>query len=168
MKKQNFTPASISFLKMKSPLGDLYLLEKNQKLAAIFFEKDWKDYFKTQSDLEESKEKVLLQTKKQLEEYFKGKRKNFDVPLQLEGTEFQIQAWKTLLKIPFGKTVSYKEQAKMAGKGKAIRAIGSANGCNQIPIIIPCHRVLASSGGLGGYSGGLKIKEYLLALENTI
>jgi methylated-DNA-[protein]-cysteine S-methyltransferase len=165
MKKQNFTPASISYLKMKSPLGDLYLLEKNQKLAAIYFEHDWKNYFKTQSDIEESKEKVLVETKKQLDEYFKGKRKKFEIPMQLEGTPFQIQAWKTLLKIPFGKTVSYKEQAQMAGKTKAIRAIGSANGCNQIPIIIPCHRVVASDGGLGGYSGGLKIKEYLLALE---
>lgn len=165
MKKQNFTPASISYLKMKSPLGDLYLLEKNQKLAAIYFEQDWKNYFKTQSDIEESKEKVLVETKKQLDEYFKGKRKKFEISMQLEGTPFQIQAWRTLLKIPFGKTVSYKEQAQMAGKTKAIRAIGSANGCNQIPIIIPCHRVVASDGGLGGYSGGLKIKEYLLALE---
>lgn len=165
MKKQNFAPESISYLKVKSPLGDLYLLEKNQKLAAIFFEQDWKNYFQKQSDLEESKEKVLLETKKQLDEYFKGKRKKFEIPMQLEGTPFQIQAWKTLLKIPFGKTVSYKEQAQMAGKVKAIRAIGSANGCNQIPIIIPCHRVIASGGGLGGYSGGLKIKEYLLALE---
>jgi methylated-DNA-[protein]-cysteine S-methyltransferase len=89
------------------------------------------------------------------------------VKLDLEGTEFQRKAWQAMRKIPFGETISYGEQARKVGKPKAYRAVGSANGKNPIPIIVPCHRVLASDGSLGGYSLGLSMKRRLLALEGV-
>jgi methylated-DNA-[protein]-cysteine S-methyltransferase len=89
------------------------------------------------------------------------------VKLDLEGTEFQRKAWQAMRKIPFGETISYGEQARKVGKPKAYRAVGSANGKNPIPIIVPCHRVLASDGSLGGYSLGLPMKRRLLALEGV-
>jgi methylated-DNA-[protein]-cysteine S-methyltransferase len=100
-----------------------------------------------------------------LTQYFAGDRKKFDLPFDLTGTPFQVKAWKTLTRIPYGKTISYSEQAKAMRKAKAFRAVGSANGKNPILIIIPCHRVIASNGGLGGYSLGLKMKRQLMKLE---
>lgn len=104
---------------------------------------------------------------RQLREYFAGTRQNFTVPLHLEGTEFQQQAWAAMRKIRFGRTMSYAQQAKAIGKPKAMRAVGSANGANPIPIIVPCHRVIASDGSLGGYALGIKMKRALLALERS-
>ena len=104
---------------------------------------------------------------RQLREYFAGTRRNFTVPLHLEGTEFQQQAWAAMCSIRYGSTVSYAQQAKAIGKPKAVRAVGSANGANPVPIIVPCHRVIASDGSLGGYALGLAMKRYLLALETT-
>ncbi len=104
----------------------------------------------------------------QLKEYFDMKRKKFYVPLDIEGTEFQKKVWGELQKIPFGKTVSYKTVAEKIGNVKAVRAVGRANGANPIPIIIPCHRVIASNGGLGGYTGGINIKEKLLEVEGCL
>ncbi len=104
----------------------------------------------------------------ELEEYFAGNRKKFAVPLDMQGTEFQIKVWKELLKIPFGKTISYKTLSERLGSEKLIRAVGKANGANPLPIIIPCHRVINTSGSLGGYSAGLKIKEKLLELEGCL
>lgn len=109
---------------------------------------------------------ILAVTSKQLGEYFAGKRNTFDVALDLRGTEFQVRAWRALCRIPFGKTISYGQQAKNIKKPKAFRAVGSANGKNPIPIIVPCHRVVAGDGTLGGYSLGLKMKRQLLALES--
>ena len=103
---------------------------------------------------------------RQLREYFAGTRRNFTVPLDLEGTEFQQQAWAAMCDIRYGQTLSYAQQAKAIGKPKAVRAVGSANGANPIPIIVPCHRVIASDGSLGGYALGLTMKRYLLALEH--
>lgn len=103
----------------------------------------------------------------QLEEYFAGKRQIFDLPLKQAGTAFQQKAWDYMLTIPYGKTVSYKQEAEAIGKVKACRAVGSANGKNQIPIIIPCHRVINENGGLGGYAYGLEIKKFLLNLERS-
>jgi methylated-DNA-[protein]-cysteine S-methyltransferase len=102
---------------------------------------------------------------KQLEEYFAGERTEFDLPLDLEGTAFQKEVWSTLGEIPYGKTISYAELASMVGRPTAYRAVGQANGANPIPIILPCHRVLASGGRIGGYGGGLDMKRQLLALE---
>ncbi len=101
----------------------------------------------------------------QLNEYFAGKRRNFSLPLHLVGTDFQQKVWKTLMTIPYGTTICYKEEAQRAGNEKAIRAVAQANGANPIPIIIPCHRVINANGTLGGYSSGIDKKQFLLDLE---
>ncbi len=101
----------------------------------------------------------------QLSEYFEGKRTSFDLPFDLEGTDFQKRVWEELRKIPFGKTRSYMEQSKALGDVKAIRAVASANGQNKIAIIIPCHRVIGSDGSLTGFAGGLQRKKWLLDFE---
>jgi methylated-DNA-[protein]-cysteine S-methyltransferase len=103
----------------------------------------------------------------QLKEYFGGERKHFDLPLEIKGTEFQRRVWNELLKIPYGKTISYKDLAVRLGDEKVIRAAASANGANPLPIAIPCHRVIGSDGSLIGYGGGLEIKEKLLILEGS-
>jgi len=103
----------------------------------------------------------------QLDEYFAGKRKKFDLPLSPKGTVFQQTVWKQLQEIPYGKTISYSQLAKSINNPKACRAVGSANGKNPVIIIIPCHRVIASNGGLGGYACGLDIKKQLLELEKN-
>jgi len=102
----------------------------------------------------------------QINEYFEGKRKEFNLPLIICGTSFQKKAWEALQKIPYGETRSYKEQAKILGNPNAVRAVGKANGDNRISIIIPCHRVIGTSGELVGYGGGLWRKKYLLELES--
>lgn len=101
----------------------------------------------------------------QLREYFAGRRRKFTVPLSLHGTDFQRRAWAAMRTIPFGATLSYAEQARMIGAPRAVRAVGGANGANPVPIIVPCHRVIASDGSLGGYALGLKMKRWLLAHE---
>jgi methylated-DNA-[protein]-cysteine S-methyltransferase len=147
-----------------SPVGKLRLIASDKGLVAI----DVRNV-RVASNLETSAsaQKILSTTKKQLEQYFAGKRTTFDIPLDLVGTEFQQQAWRALCRIPYGKTISYGQQAKNIKKPKAFRAVGSANGKNPIPIIVPCHRVVASDGSLGGYSLGLKMKKQLLALEGV-
>lgn len=101
----------------------------------------------------------------QLAEYYKGKRKKFDIPLVLVGTEFQKKVWSSLLQVPYGHTISYAEQAKLIGRPAAVRAVANANGQNRIAIILPCHRVIGSDGTLTGYGGGVWRKEKLLELE---
>ena len=103
----------------------------------------------------------------QLKEYFSGDRKQFDLLLEIEGTEFQKKVWNELLKIPYGRAISYKELAARLGDEKVIRAAASANGANPLPVVIPCHRVIGSDGSLIGYGGGLEIKEKLLILEGS-
>ncbi|HEY1830361.1 MAG TPA: methylated-DNA--[protein]-cysteine S-methyltransferase [Acidimicrobiales bacterium] len=107
---------------------------------------------------------VLKETASQLDEYFAGQRTDFDVPMDLDGTEFQREVWTELTRIPYGETISYGELARRVGRPNAPRAVGQANGRNPIAVIVPCHRVLASN-GIGGYGGGLKVKRTLLALE---
>jgi len=109
---------------------------------------------------------VLKETATQLDEYFAGERTEFDVPMELDGTEFQRDVWAELARIPYGKTISYGELARRVGRPKGPRAVGQANGRNPIPIIVPCHRVLASN-GIGGYGGGLPMKRALLAVEGV-
>ena len=111
--------------------------------------------------------RILDDVERQLREYFDGSRTEFDVPLDLRGTDFQLGAWRALCRIPYGTTVSYADQAAMIGSPRATRAVGSANGRNPIPIIVPCHRVVARDGSLGGYSLGLDMKRALLALEGV-
>jgi O-6-methylguanine DNA methyltransferase len=103
----------------------------------------------------------------QLTEHFSGERRHFDLPLEIEGTEFQKRVWNELLNIPYGRTISYKELAVRLGDEKVIRAAASANGANPLPVVIPCHRVIGSDGSLIGYGGGLEIKEKLLVLEGS-
>ena len=112
--------------------------------------------------------KYFKDLRKQIDEYFEGKRKKFDIPLSIDGTEFQMKAWKALIKIPYGKTVSYEHQAEVIGNSKAVRAVAKANGDNRISIIIPCHRVIGKDGNLTGYGGGIWRKKYLLDLEKKI
>ena len=103
----------------------------------------------------------------QLGEYFEGSRRSFDLPMELRGTPFQCDVWRALADIPYGETISYAELAVMVGRPGAFRAVGQANGANPIPIVLPCHRVVASGGGIGGYGGGLPLKRRLLALEGV-
>lgn len=111
--------------------------------------------------------KILAQTVSQLTEYFNGKLKKFNIPFDLGGTPFQKQVWQQLNQIPFGKTCAYKDIAIKIKNPKAVRAVGTANGSNPICIIIPCHRVIAADGSIGGYAGGVHIKRQLLAMEQT-
>lgn len=108
---------------------------------------------------------LLSMTITQLDEYFQGRRKSFNVPLQFKGTEFQIKVWQELANIPYGDTCSYKDIAERINRPKAYRAVGMANNKNPFPIILPCHRVIGSQGQLTGYAGGLDIKNFLLQLE---
>ncbi|MFW0736645.1 methylated-DNA--[protein]-cysteine S-methyltransferase [Flavobacterium sp. T12S277] len=109
---------------------------------------------------------VLQAAVSQLQEYFEGKRTDFDLKLNPKGTDFQQKVWKSLLEIPFGKTVSYMDQTKKLGDVKAIRAVASANGKNPLWIVVPCHRVIGTNGSLTGYAGGLSRKKWLLEHEN--
>lgn len=156
---------------MSSPVGRLTIVASSKGLHAILWDIDrkksvYKNVLKTlvQSD----NDKIIVKTKKQLTEYFQGKRQEFDLPLVIDGTVFQIQAWNQLRKIPYGKTISYAEQATKIGDRKKARAVGMANGCNPISIVVPCHRVIGSNGRLVGFGGGLDKKEYLLNLEQGI
>ncbi|WP_238918374.1 methylated-DNA--[protein]-cysteine S-methyltransferase [Clostridium sp. YIM B02555] len=115
--------------------------------------------------IEGSKTELLIEIVKQLDEYFDGTRKVFDLPIEPEGTEFQKKVWKALIEIPYGETKSYGQIAKIIGNDKAARAVGMANNKNPIAIIIPCHRVIGANGKLVGYAGGLELKEKLLELE---
>ena len=103
----------------------------------------------------------------QLREYFAGRRQRFELPIALSGTDFQCQVWSALAEIPYGSVVSYAELAEMVGRPTAFRAVGQANGANPLPVVLPCHRVVASGGRIGGYGGGLGMKRRLLALEGV-
>lgn len=136
-------------------------------LAAILWENDNPRRVPVNLVAEDPDHPVLIETEKQLREYFAGQRQVFSVPLDFGGTEFQNQVWQALLSIPFGETRTYTEIARQIGKPAAVRAVGAANGRNPISIIAPCHRVLGSTGNLTGFAGGLRAKAHLLALEGA-
>lgn len=115
----------------------------------------------------EEKTELTDEAARQLDEYFRGKRRMFDLPLSFHGTPFQQKVWNALLEIPYGETRSYADIAARIGSPKAARAVGGANGSNSIIIIVPCHRVIAANSALGGYSGGLDVKRKLLTLEGA-
>ena len=123
--------------------------------------------FRTPAKGQASSPEVLLRTVRELEEYFRGERKEFDIPLLLAGSEFQKRVWQQLRHIPYGQTVSYGELAAAIGAPKSVRAVANANGANAISIILPCHRVIGSDGSLTGYGGGTDTKRYLLELESN-
>ena len=148
---------------LNSPIGDLLLAGDESTLSLIGFPKG-----KMRHDPEPDwifNEKPFAAARQQLAEYFAGDRKDFDLPLQLSGTEFQVQVLEELQRIPYGETTSYGDIATRIGRPKAVRAVGAANGRNPLPIVIPCHRVIGSSGDLTGFGGGLDLKEALLRLE---
>ena len=147
----------ISYL--KSPIGQIKLTANESSVNSILF------VFDDTEMEEENINDVLTQCKMELSEYFSGKRKEFEVPISQAGTSFQQRVWNELVKIPYGKTVSYNFIAESLGDKKSIRAVGASNGKNQISIIVPCHRVIGSDGSLTGYAGGLWRKKWLLNHE---
>jgi AraC family transcriptional regulator of adaptative response/methylated-DNA-[protein]-cysteine methyltransferase len=162
----------LSFERISTPLGPmiaignddgLYLLEFTDRRMLETELKQLEKYFN--ASILPGSNKHISELKSQLAEYFEGKRKQFDIPLKVFGTEFQRKAWDALIGIPYGKTRSYKKQAEIIGHPKAVRAVGTANGCNRIAIVIPCHRVIGENGKLTGYGGGLWRKQWLLDHE---
>jgi methylated-DNA-[protein]-cysteine S-methyltransferase len=149
-----------------TPIGSLLIAGDENAIHLIAFPEAGKPH-EPRAGWTESGADPLSEAVRQLREYFAGKRRDFDLPLAPEGTTFQRRVWRELQAIPYGETISYGELARRVGNPKASRAVGSANGKNQIPIVIPCHRVIASDGGLGGFGGGLPVKEKLLALEKS-
>ncbi len=148
-----------------SPVGKITLMASELALVSLIWGENAKTSYTNNS--KNSKNSILKTAEAQLKEYFAGKRKSFDIPLDPKGTDFQKQVWNELSKIPYGKTISYGEQAKRLGQPKAARAVGAANGKNPIGIIVPCHRVIGASGSLTGFAGGIAAKKLLLALEVT-
>lgn len=146
----------------KSPIGILEIVGNDDGIQSVLFVKE--DDFKIAEITSKEVKKCFVQ----LDEYFSGTRKEFELKLNLKATVFQEKVWRELLKVPFGKTRSYLEQAKALGDVKAIRAVASANGKNPISIIIPCHRIIGSDGSLTGYAGGLHRKKWLLEHEGVI
>ena len=150
----------------QSPVGPLLIAGDSEALRYIFFPRNGKAA-KPERGWVESATGSVAQTVEQLREYFAGRRREFDLALAVEGTEFQQSVWRALQEIPYGETISYGELARRVGNPKASRAAGSANGKNRIPIVIPCHRVIAAGGKLGGFGGGLPTKQALLKLEGV-
>lgn len=150
---------------MTSKLGPLFLVASGQGLCGVFWKKQPVPMCATLSE-EGAAVLHLRQTAAELEEYLRGKRKAFTLHLDpAAGTDFQRKVWEELARIPYGATISYAELARKIRNEKAVRAVGTANGRNPLSIIVPCHRVIASDGSLGGYAGGLENKSKLLALE---
>ena len=151
---------------VESPVGRLKLVASEKGLAAISWEKGNSGGSAHLCDaVEDEGGPILVEAERQLKEYFEGKRQRFSIPLDMRGTEFQKSVWEALVRIPFGETRSYGEIAKQIGRPKAMRAVGAANGSNPIPIVVPCHRVIGSSGELTGFGGGLETKARLLEIE---
>lgn len=150
-----------------SMIGPLYISASPTALTALYFHRPTGEFLKMLNG-SGPEFKILKQTVKQLDEYFRGERREFDLPLEAPGTLFQMAVWKELAKIPYGKTCSYRDVAKKIKNDKAVRAVGTANGRNPISIIVPCHRVIAADGTLGGYGGGLDKKMKLLELETSV
>ncbi|PQV54194.1 methylated-DNA--[protein]-cysteine S-methyltransferase [Paraburkholderia sp. BL21I4N1] len=150
---------------MDSPVGQLKLVANGERLAAILWENDKPNRVRLGALIEANDRPILIESERQLNEYFAGKRQAFDLALDFQGTEFQKKVWHALLTIPFGQTRSYTEIAVQVGNINAVRAVGAANGKNPISIVAPCHRVIGASGELTGFAGGLANKMLLLSLE---
>ena len=156
----------LSYSVMPSPVGDLLLVADDLGLHQIRFTQG-----KGAATIDEAwvrDDAALAEVRRQLEEYFAGTRKSFELTLVPTGTAFQRSVWQALTEIPFGSTWSYGELAQHIGRPKAVRAVGAANGANPLPIVVPCHRVIGANGKLTGFGGGLPAKEYLLALEGVL
>jgi len=154
-------------------LSSLWLAATNQGLARVEFERarDWQQFRNSLTGFRilEKENAILEQARDQFRSYFNGNNISFTIRLDvLGGTPFQQMVWKEVKGIPYGFTATYKQIARRIGKAKAVRAVGAANGANPLPIVIPCHRVVSSNGKLGGYGGGLEIKDALLRLEGVV
>ena len=154
----------VFYTTIESPVGPLLLAGDERGLRRVSFE-NGKRNTPVQPDWKLDKE-PFSEVIRQLQAYFSGELKEFDLPLAMEGTEFQLRVWNALRAIPYGETISYALLAERIGNPKAVRAVGLANGSNPIPIIVPCHRVIGSDGSLTGFGGGLSTKKMLLELEN--
>lgn len=150
---------------INSPVGKLLICEGNAHITHILYAGFTGKFDMAQH--EKRRTPLIEKCISQLNEYFEGKRKEFDLPLNPSGTEFQLKDWAALQQIPYGRTCTYKDIAIAIGNEKACRAVGMANHNNPISIVIPCHRVVGAGGSLTGYGGGLHIKKYLLELEQT-
>ena len=150
-----------------SPVGKLTLVATAEGLAGFLWENERPGRVRLNVEVEDASHPVLVETERQLAEYFAGQRKAFAVVLDFAGTAFQRKVWNALLTIPFGETRSYRQIATQIGHPDAVRAVGAANGRNPVSIIVPCHRVVGTNGRLTGFAGGLDAKAYLLALEGT-
>lgn len=170
--KESNAPILIS--RITTPLGPMFACATDRGLCMLEFvdrrmlETEFKDLQRLlKAKIIIGSNNHLKQAKKEIKEYFAGKRKNFEVTLDHPGTDFQNQVWNGLLDIPYGETRTYQQQAQNIGNPKAIRAVGTANGCNRISIIVPCHRVIGKDGKLTGYGGGLPRKQWLLDHEKS-
>jgi O-6-methylguanine DNA methyltransferase len=166
--------ATVSRAEIDSPIGPLALYGTAEGLMAVVFPRHsrvaveaWLDRVIGQARIVDD-EGAVEGAIDQLEEYFAGQRREFDLELDLRGTPFQRKVWEAVAAVPFGQTRSYADIARSVGNGKAVRAVGAANGANPLPLVIPCHRIIGSHGGLHGYGGGLDVKARLLELEGVI
>ena len=153
---------------IKSPVGDLVVVASGRSLRGVLWgddKKEWKRAAIDRLEVAFQHSTIVEKTVSQLAEYFDGERQCFDLPLEPIGTDFQRTVWRSLTQIEHGSTLSYSEQAASLGRASAVRAVASANGRNPISIVIPCHRVVAASGELGGFAGGLDAKRWLLQHE---
>jgi O-6-methylguanine DNA methyltransferase len=157
---------TLFYSRTPSPAGPLFLAASSKGLVRLEFESHKLTVNRSTIQFQESKS-ALAPYLRELDEYFAGKRRDFSVPLDLRGTEFQLTCWHALLDIPYGETRSYRDIAHAIGHPHAYRAVGMSNNRNPIAIIVPCHRVIASSGSLCGYGGGLDLKRKLLDLEQS-
>ena len=150
-----------------SPIGNILIECTDDLVTALLFEKKGNEQQIMDMAIKEPAPQHALLSKclRQLQEYFEGSRKEFDLPIQQDGTPFQQKIWAALIQIPYGRTISYLELSKRTGDAKAIRAVGTTNGKNQLSIVVPCHRVIGSNGTLTGYAGGLWRKQWLLEHE---
>lgn len=150
-----------------SPLGRIKLISNGKSITGLYFENEKHDVVDVNDAVRDDGVKPFALAKDELRKYFAGELRNFTVPFEFDGTEFQCAVWMELTNIPYGKTISYGEQAKRIGRPKAFRAVGMANGKNPISVIVPCHRVVGADGSLTGYGGGMALKEALLKLESS-
>jgi len=156
-----------AFIYKQTPVGDLVIGESEGFITYLLFSTEIKMNENIKSSYIVEETPLIKKTKHQLDEYFAGERKDFELPLNPAGTEFQMKVWEALKEIPYGETRSYQQIGVQIGCPKASRAVGHANNRNPISIIIPCHRVIGANGKLTGYGGGIDIKEELLALEGA-
>ena len=162
-------PDRFARARLTVPFGELTVVASDAGVRFVMFGND--AHARSLAALhvtDDASHPVVARTVEQLREYVKGERRAFDVPLDLQGTEFQVQAWRALSRVPFGETASYAQQAASIGRPTATRAIGAANGRNPVAIVLPCHRIVGADGSLTGFGGGLPVKKWLLDHEARV